>query len=242
MEVVGTPIPGFKLFKQLAVSGSLALPPGWKRIPAGFPRGTLQGVVLAKKQPSPRGPGIRARAGSGTGGGSGPELFKVADIHMMRVYVQVPQQFPPASKRGSLPSCTCRNIPTRPSRGPSPPPLARSIRTRGRYWSSSMLTIRMGNCSPVPMPRSISSCRATPTSSAFRPARSFSASKGWRSNNRRKRYDRASADQAWTQSRNRSRGGARLEALGPAGQQPAGFARNGRQGSRRRRAARKRRS
>jgi RND family efflux transporter MFP subunit len=26
------------------------------------------------------------------GGGSGPELFKVADIHKMRVYVQVPQQ------------------------------------------------------------------------------------------------------------------------------------------------------
>jgi multidrug efflux pump subunit AcrA (membrane-fusion protein) len=100
MEVVGTPIPGFKLFKQLAVSGSLALPPGWKRIPAGFPRGTLQGVVLAKKQPSPRGPGIRARAGSGTGGGSGPELFKVADIHMMRVYVQVPQQLSAGIKAG----------------------------------------------------------------------------------------------------------------------------------------------
>src|ERR1700722_1980199 len=31
-------------------------------------------------------------AGSGTGGGNGPEVFRVADIHMMRVYVQVPQQ------------------------------------------------------------------------------------------------------------------------------------------------------
>jgi multidrug efflux pump subunit AcrA (membrane-fusion protein) len=31
-------------------------------------------------------------AGSGPGGGNGPELFRVADIRKMRIYVQVPQQ------------------------------------------------------------------------------------------------------------------------------------------------------
>jgi RND family efflux transporter MFP subunit len=36
--------------------------------------------------------GALINAGSGTGGGSGPELFRVADIHEMRIYVQVPQQ------------------------------------------------------------------------------------------------------------------------------------------------------
>jgi hypothetical protein len=33
--------------------------------------------------------GALINAGSG---GNGPELFRVADIHKMRVYVQVPQQ------------------------------------------------------------------------------------------------------------------------------------------------------
>ena len=36
--------------------------------------------------------GALINAGSGTGGGNGPELFRVADLHKMRIYVQVPQQ------------------------------------------------------------------------------------------------------------------------------------------------------
>jgi RND family efflux transporter MFP subunit len=36
--------------------------------------------------------GALINAGSGIGGGNGPELFRVADMHKMRIYVQVPQQ------------------------------------------------------------------------------------------------------------------------------------------------------
>jgi RND family efflux transporter MFP subunit len=36
--------------------------------------------------------GALINAGSGVGGGSGPELFVVADTHKMRVYVKVPQR------------------------------------------------------------------------------------------------------------------------------------------------------
>jgi RND family efflux transporter MFP subunit len=55
---------------------------GFKRIVAPF-----DGVVTARETDI----GALINAGSGTGGGNGPELFKVADIHKMRVYVQVPQ-------------------------------------------------------------------------------------------------------------------------------------------------------
>ncbi len=55
----------------------------FKKIIAPF-----DGVVTARETDI----GALINAGSGTGGGSGPELFRVADIHEMRVYVQVPQQ------------------------------------------------------------------------------------------------------------------------------------------------------
>jgi RND family efflux transporter MFP subunit len=56
---------------------------GYKKITAPF-----DGVVTARETDV----GALINAGSGTGGGSGPELFRVADVHRMRVYVQVPQQ------------------------------------------------------------------------------------------------------------------------------------------------------
>jgi len=55
----------------------------FKRVTAPF-----DGVVTARETDI----GALINAGSGTGGGNGPELFRVADVHMMRVYVQVPQQ------------------------------------------------------------------------------------------------------------------------------------------------------
>jgi RND family efflux transporter MFP subunit len=64
---------------------------GFKRITAPF-----DGVVTARETDV----GALINAGSGTGGGSGPELFRVADIHMMRIYVQVPQQLSAGIKAG----------------------------------------------------------------------------------------------------------------------------------------------
>jgi RND family efflux transporter MFP subunit len=55
----------------------------FKRITAPF-----DGIVTARETDI----GALINAGSGTGGGNGPELFRVADIHEMRIYVQVPQQ------------------------------------------------------------------------------------------------------------------------------------------------------
>jgi RND family efflux transporter MFP subunit len=54
----------------------------YKKIVAPF-----DGVVTARETDV----GALINAGSGTGGGSGPELFRVADVHKMRIYLQVPQ-------------------------------------------------------------------------------------------------------------------------------------------------------
>jgi RND family efflux transporter MFP subunit len=56
----------------------------------------FDGVVTARETDV----GALINAGSGTGGGNGPELFRVADIHMMRIYVQVPQQLSAGIKAG----------------------------------------------------------------------------------------------------------------------------------------------
>ena len=63
----------------------------FKRITAPF-----DGVVIARETDI----GALINAGSGVGGGSGPELFRVADVHMMRIYVQVPQQLSAGIKAG----------------------------------------------------------------------------------------------------------------------------------------------
>jgi len=52
----------------------------------------FDGIVTARETDI----GVLINAGSGTG----PELFRVADIHMMRVYVQVPQQLSAGIKNG----------------------------------------------------------------------------------------------------------------------------------------------
>jgi len=55
----------------------------FKRIIAPF-----DGVVTARNTDV----GALINAGSGVGGGTGPQLFRVADVHEMRVFVQVPQE------------------------------------------------------------------------------------------------------------------------------------------------------
>jgi len=56
----------------------------------------FDGIVTARETDV----GALINAGSGTGGGSGPELFRVADIRQMRIYVQVPQQLSAGIKAG----------------------------------------------------------------------------------------------------------------------------------------------
>jgi RND family efflux transporter MFP subunit len=65
----------------------------FKRITAPF-----DGIVTARETDI----GALINAGSGTGGGSGPELFRVADIHQMRIYVQVPQQLSAGIQPGMI--------------------------------------------------------------------------------------------------------------------------------------------
>jgi RND family efflux transporter MFP subunit len=60
----------------------------FKNITAPF-----DGIVTARETDV----GALINAGSG---GNGPELFRVADIHMMRIYVQVPQQLSAGIKNG----------------------------------------------------------------------------------------------------------------------------------------------
>ncbi len=55
--------------------------------------------------------GALINAGSGTGGGNGPELFKVADIHKMRIYVQVPQQLSAGIRPGLTADLTLPQYP-----------------------------------------------------------------------------------------------------------------------------------
>ena len=63
----------------------------FKKITAPF-----DGVVTARETDI----GALINAGSGTGGGNGPELFRVADLQRVRVYVQVPQQMSAGIRAG----------------------------------------------------------------------------------------------------------------------------------------------
>jgi RND family efflux transporter MFP subunit len=63
----------------------------FKRILSPF-----DGVVTARNTDV----GALINAGSGVGGGSGPQLFRVADVHEMRVFVQVPQEMSSGMRAG----------------------------------------------------------------------------------------------------------------------------------------------
>src|SRR5579862_4388290 len=55
--------------------------------------------------------GALINAGSGVGGGSGPQLFKVADVHEMRVFVQVPQEMSANMRAGLTAEMTLPQYP-----------------------------------------------------------------------------------------------------------------------------------
>ena len=74
----------------------------FKKIVAPF-----EGVVTARETDI----GALINAGSGTGGGNGPELFRVADIHQMRIYVQVPQQLSAGIRSGLTADLTLPQYP-----------------------------------------------------------------------------------------------------------------------------------
>jgi RND family efflux transporter MFP subunit len=55
--------------------------------------------------------GALINAGSGVGGGNGPVLFKVADVHEMRVFVQVPQETSAGMRAGLTAEMTLPQYP-----------------------------------------------------------------------------------------------------------------------------------
>jgi RND family efflux transporter MFP subunit len=63
----------------------------FKRIVAPF-----DGIVTARNTDV----GALINAGSGVGGGTGPQLLRVADVHEMRVFVQVPQELSAGMRAG----------------------------------------------------------------------------------------------------------------------------------------------
>ncbi len=62
---------------------------GYKKLTAPF-----DGIVTARETD------IGALINAGSGGANGPELFRVADVHKVRIYVQVPQQLTAGIQNG----------------------------------------------------------------------------------------------------------------------------------------------
>ena len=144
----------------------------FKNITAPF-----DGVVTARETDI----GALINAGSGTGGGNGPELFRVADIHKMRVYVQVPQQLSAAIEIGLAAEIHLPQYPDKIYKA--------AVATTSNAINISARTLLVelhadnpdGQLQPGAYAKSILNCRATPTSCASRPARWCSASAAWKS-------------------------------------------------------------
>lgn len=75
---------------------------GFKRIVAPF-----DGVVTERNA------NIGALVNAGAGSSSGGELFKVADVHLLRVYVQLPQAYSAVVKKGMKASLSLPQYPNR---------------------------------------------------------------------------------------------------------------------------------
>ena len=134
----------------------------FKRIVAPF-----DGIVTARNTDV----GALINAGSGVGGGNGPQLFRVADVHEMRVFVQVPQEMSAAVHAGLTADLTLPQYPGQDVQGGGGDHLrGRSTRPREPCSSSSMPTMSTTCCSRGRLPKCISTWRAIPVPSAFRQA------------------------------------------------------------------------
>ena len=76
----------------------------FKRITAPF-----EGIVIERNTDV----GALINAGSGVGGGSAPVLFRVADVHKIRIFVKVPQQMSAGIKAGLTAELRLPQIPQR---------------------------------------------------------------------------------------------------------------------------------
>jgi len=138
----------------------------FKKISAPF-----DGVVTARETDI----GALINAGSGTG--VGPELFRVADIHKMRIYVQVPQQMSAGIQPGLTTDLRLPQYPDKTFKAE----VATTSSAINLNARTSTRKIPTACCSPEPMRRPISSCPAIPTWCASRRARWCSANAAWKS-------------------------------------------------------------
>ena len=167
----------------------LQAPENFKYIVAPF-----DGVVTARDTD------IGALINAGSGSGSGSELFKVADIHQMRVYVRVPQAYASQLHPGLVAYLKLAQYPHEEFKA--------TLDTTSNAISEESRTVLVeltannkdGKLWPGRSPKCISSCRRIPTSTRSPPARWYSARRPAGRDRRRERQGAAQIDHAWARS------------------------------------------
>ncbi len=143
---------------QQAQVGRLEQLTGFERVVAPF-----DGIITSRQVDI----GNLINAGSSTGA----ELFQIADMRKLRIYVQVPQSYARRSSLASTSRCAFRNIPAVPSRHVSSAAPMRSNHGPAPCWSSLRRTTRRANYCPAVTPRCISNCRSPAEACASPPMR-----------------------------------------------------------------------
>jgi multidrug efflux pump subunit AcrA (membrane-fusion protein) len=137
----------------------------------------FDGVVTARETDI----GALINAGSGIGGGSGPELFRVANVHKMRVYVKVPQRMANAVHVGMNAELHLPQYPDRVFAAVvATTSSAINANSEPCWWKCTQKT-RTGCCSPVLSLKFTLASRATPMCYAFRQAHCCSGNTDWKS-------------------------------------------------------------
>ena len=190
----------------------------FKRITAPF-----DGVVTARETDI----GALINAGSGTGGGNGPELFRVADIHKMRVYVQVPQQLSADIQQGLTADLHLPQYPDKTFKA--------TVATTSSAISTSARTLLVelhadnpdGLLQPGAYARVDFELPSNPDVVRI-PTSALIFREQWNGSRHRRpgRQNRAQAGHARAQSRHRGRSYQRTDARRPGGEQSSGLARS----------------